>query len=70
MVHPVREEIFTMPNQANPNLGTTDKTSSLDEFHTSITGEDKKLDRVAEEAAKKASKTEKKYDTDQGIFTK
>lgn len=32
--------------------------------------EDHKLDRIAEEAAVKSSKTEKKYDRDHDIFTK
>jgi hypothetical protein len=59
-----------MPNQAIPNQGTTDKPSTLDEFHTSKTGEDKPLDRAADEAARKAGKTEKKYDRDHNIFTK
>lgn len=59
-----------MPNQATPNAGHIEKPSSLDEFHTSETGEDKKLDRSAERAAEKASKTEKDYDRDHDIFTK
>ena len=59
-----------MPNQATPNTGTTDKPSTLDEFHTSVTGEDDHLDRIAERAAEKASKTEKNYDRDHDIFTK
>jgi hypothetical protein len=54
-----------MPNQTNP-----EKQSSTDEFHTSKTGEDKKLDRTAEQAAEKAGKTEKRYDQDHDIFTK
>jgi hypothetical protein len=59
-----------MPNQANPNQANNEKPSSLDEFHTSKTGEDKKLDRTAEQAAEKAGKTEKRYDEDHSIFTK
>lgn len=31
---------------------------------------DKKIDRIADDAANKASKTEQKYDQKQGIFTK
>ncbi len=58
-----------MPNQATPNLGKTEKPSTLD-VHDSKTGEDKELDRVAERAAEKAGKTEKSYDSDHGIFTK
>ncbi len=41
-----------MPNQAIPNQGSTDKPSTLDEFQTSKTGEDKPLDRAAEQAAR------------------
>jgi hypothetical protein len=59
-----------MPNQANPNLGTTDKATSEDEFHTSVTGKDTKIDRSAEQAAQKAAKTEKNFDRDHPIFTK
>jgi hypothetical protein len=58
-----------MPNQANPNLGN-DKSSNLEQSHTSTTGADKELDRSAEQAAEKAGKTEKAYDRDHGIFTK
>lgn len=59
-----------MPNQADPNLGNTDNASSQDEFHTSVTGEDNKIDRIADRAAEKASKTEKNYDQGHNIFTK
>ena len=47
-----------------------DKASTAQEFHTSKTGEDKELDRAAQEAAVEASKTEKVYDRDHDIFTK
>jgi hypothetical protein len=59
-----------MPNQADPNAGKSDTPSSLEEFHTAVTGEDNELDRSAGEAAEKAQKTEKRYDRDHGIFTK
>jgi hypothetical protein len=52
------------------DLSNIEKSSATEEFHTSKTGEDKKLDRVAEEAAQKASKTEKRYDKGHDIFTK
>ncbi len=58
-----------MPNQATPNLGNTEKPSTLD-VHTTETPEDKAIDRVAERAAEKAGKTEKRYDRDHDIFTK
>ncbi len=47
-----------------------DKAPSSEEFHTSKTGEDNKVDRAAQEAAVKASKTEKRFDRDHDIFTK
>jgi hypothetical protein len=40
------------------------------EFHTSKTGENNRIDKAADEAAGKASRTEKRYDKDQEIFTK
>jgi hypothetical protein len=59
-----------MPNQAAPNLGKTEKPTTLDETDTATTGEDKELDRIAERAAEKAGRTEKNYDRDNDIFTK
>ncbi len=41
-----------------------------EEFHTSETGEDNKLDRTAERAAERAGRSEKRYDQDHDIFTK
>jgi hypothetical protein len=49
---------------------TIDRPSNLEEFTTSKTGQDSKIDRVAEEAASKASKREKKFDEGHDIFTK
>jgi glucan-binding YG repeat protein len=40
------------------------------EFQTSKTEEDKKIDRIAERAAEKAGNTEKHYDQGHDIFTK
>jgi hypothetical protein len=59
-----------MPNQASPNLSKVEKPSGLEEFSTSKTGEDKKIDRAADQAAEKAGKTEKRYDQNHDIFTK
>jgi hypothetical protein len=59
-----------MPNQASPNLSNIEKPSGLEEFSTSKTGEGKKIDRAAEQAAEKAGKSEKRYDQDHDIFTK
>jgi hypothetical protein len=41
-----------------------------EEFHTSKTDEDKKIDRIAERAAERAGNTEKRYDQNNDIFTK
>ena len=58
-----------MPNQATPNLGKTEKPSTLD-VHDPKTATDKELDRVADWAAEKAGKTEKSYDSEHDIFIK
>lgn len=44
--------------------------TTQEEFQTSKTGEDKRIDRIAEQAAEKAGKTEKRYDQNNDIFTK
>jgi hypothetical protein len=54
-------------------MADTSKTETPitdEEFHTSKSGENNRLDRAAEEAAEKASRTEKRYDQGQEIFTK
>ena len=54
-------------------MADTSKTETPitdEEFHTAKSGENDRLDRVADEAADKASRTEKRYDKDQDIFTK
>jgi hypothetical protein len=54
-------------------MADTSKTETPitdEEFHTSKSGEDNRIERAADEAAGKASKTEKRYDKDQEIFTK
>jgi hypothetical protein len=53
-----------------PDLSRSEKPETTEEFHTSKTGQDKKIDRTAEQAAQKAGKTEKHYDQDHDIFTK
>jgi hypothetical protein len=40
------------------------------EFHTSKSGEENRIDREAEQAATRASKTERRYEKEQDIFTK
>jgi hypothetical protein len=47
-----------------------EKPSDLEEFHTSKTGEDEKIERIAERAAERAGKTERRYDEQHDIFTK
>ncbi|HTZ56678.1 MAG TPA: hypothetical protein VMB49_01210 [Acidobacteriaceae bacterium] len=49
---------------------TIKRPSNLEEFHTSETGEDKKIDRIAEKAAERAGERQKKYDESHDIFTK
>jgi hypothetical protein len=49
---------------------TIDRPSNLEEFQTSKTGEDNRIDRAAEEAAQRAIKREQKYDEGHNIFTK
>jgi hypothetical protein len=49
---------------------TIDRPSNLEEFQTSKTGEDIRIDRTAEEAAEKARKRQQKYDEGHDIFTK
>jgi len=53
-----------------PNETHVEKPSSTEELHTAKTGQDEKIDRIAEQAAEKASKTEKHYDQNHDIFTK
>ncbi|MGC2398730.1 MAG: hypothetical protein WA510_03055 [Acidobacteriaceae bacterium] len=49
---------------------TIDRPSNLEEFQTPETGQDVRIDRIAEEAAERASKREKKFDESHDIFTK
>jgi hypothetical protein len=54
-------------------MADTSKTETPitdEEFHTSKSGEDNRIDKIAEEAAGKAARTEKHYDKNQDIFTK
>jgi len=52
------------------DISKTETPITDEEFHTSKSGENNRLDRVAEEAAEKASRTEKRYDKNHEIFTK
>lgn len=52
------------------NTSKTETPISDEEFHTSKSGENNRIDRAAQEAAEKASRTEKRYDQDKEIFTK
>lgn len=51
-------------------LGNTKKPTPKDPSKTSETSEDKKLDRIADDAAERAGKTEERYDQEHDIFTK
>jgi hypothetical protein len=53
-----------------PNQTRIEKPPSTEDLHTAKTEQDKQIDRTAEQAAEKASKTEKRYDQDHDIFTK
>jgi hypothetical protein len=52
------------------DLSKTETPTTEEEFHTARTGEQSRIDRIAEEAAEKAGRTEKRYDKGQDIFTK
>jgi hypothetical protein len=41
-----------------------------DDFNASETTNEKKLDRIADEVAQRAARTEQHYDQDRDIFTK
>jgi hypothetical protein len=55
----------TMHNQTH-----TEKPPSTEDSHTVKTGQDKQIDRIADQAAEKAGNAEKRYDQDHDIFTK
>jgi len=46
------------------------ETLKIDQSKASETAADERLDRAAEEAAQKAGRTEQRYDSSHGIFTK
>jgi hypothetical protein len=48
----------------------TERSPTTGDYHPPPTGEDKKLDHAAQEAAEKAGKTERRFDKDHDIFTK
>ncbi len=51
-------------------LGNTSRPTQEDSSKPSETSDDKKLDRIADDAAERAGKTEQRYDEDHDIFTK
>ena len=53
-----------------PDQTRIEQTPSTEELNTAKTDQDEKIDRIAEQAAEKASKTEKHYDQNHDIFTK
>jgi hypothetical protein len=55
-----------MPNP----VGNPKTPSRKDPAKGSEVTEDKKLDRIADDAAERAGKTEQRYDEDHDIFTK
>jgi hypothetical protein len=52
----------TLENKGRPTKKDPSKPSE--------TSDDKKLDRIADDAAERAGKTEQRYDEDHNIFTK
>jgi hypothetical protein len=64
-LRPSKEE-KTMPSETNHPEPTKQQDGSND----SRTIEDKELDRIADEAAKRAEKREQQYDSEHDIFTK
>ena len=53
-----------------PKTNLERPTNPEEDFHTSKTGQDNRVDRNAQQAAEKAGKTEKRYDQEHDIFTK
>ena len=52
-------------------IDRTDKTpKQQDDFNGSETADEKTLDRIADEVAQRAQRTEQRYDEDHDIFTK
>jgi hypothetical protein len=58
-------EINTMPEE--PKIETP---STQEELHATKTGQEERIDRIAEQAAERAGKSEKRYDQGHDIFTK
>jgi hypothetical protein len=58
-------EMKTMPEESK-----IETPSTQEEVHTSKTGQEKRIDRIAEQAAEGAGKAEKRYDQNHDIFTK
>jgi hypothetical protein len=54
-----------MASQTNPNV-----SKQQDDSRNSRTAEEKKLNRMADEAAERAGKREQRYDEEHNIFTK
>jgi hypothetical protein len=52
------------------NSETENTPKQQDNFSASETTNDKTLDRIADELAQRAERTEKRYDQDHDIFTK
>jgi hypothetical protein len=58
-------EINTMPEESK-----IETPSTQEELHATKTRQEERIDRLAEEAAEGASKSEKRYDQGHDIFTK
>jgi hypothetical protein len=58
-------EVKTMPEETK-----IETPSTQEEVHASKTSQEKRIDRIAEQAAEGAGKAEKRYDQNHDIFTK
>jgi hypothetical protein len=58
-------EMKTMPEESKIETPPTQEES-----HTSKTGQEKRIDRIADQVAEGAGKAEKRYDQSHDIFTK
>jgi hypothetical protein len=58
-------EMKTMPEESK-----IETPSTQEELHATKTGQEERIDRIAEQAAERAGKSEKRYDQGHDIFTK
>jgi hypothetical protein len=67
----MRQDRSLRNKQREDNMADTKKDSEkTDQNQSDETAMDRKVERIANEAAKKAIKTEQRFDEEHGIFTK